>query len=92
MAEINATQAEINSELDKVKTPKLSLDAEEKSVDTGFAIPSMAAMSVPQESNVAAGSMNESMLSEEELIDLLAFLFAQHERIHAERRGTQADR
>ena len=48
MAEINATQAEINSELDKVKTPKLSLDAEGKSFDTCFAIPSMAEMSVPK--------------------------------------------
>ena len=66
MAEINTTQTEINSELNKVKTPKLSLDAEDRTVDTGYAIPSIEAMSVPQYSNIAAGSMNESMLSEEE--------------------------
>lgn len=66
MAEINVTQTEINSELDKVKTPKLSLNAEERSLDPGFAIPSMAAMPVPQESNAAAGSVNEAMLSEED--------------------------
>lgn len=42
MAEINVTQREINGELDKVKTPKLSLNAEERSGDTGFVIPSMA--------------------------------------------------
>ena len=66
MAEINTTQTEINSELNKVKTPKLSLDAEDRTVDTGYAIPSIEAMSVPQDSNIAAGSMNESMLSEEE--------------------------
>ena len=66
MAENNTTQTEINSELNKVKTPKLSLDAEDRTVDTGYAIPSMEAMSIPQDSNIAAGSMNESMLSEEE--------------------------
>lgn len=55
---------EINSELDKVKDAPSFPWMQKKTVDTGFAIPSMAAMSVPQESNVAAGSMNESMLSE----------------------------
>lgn len=66
MAEMNTTQMGIDSELDQVKTPKLSLNAEERKIDTSFGGPPVAAMSMPQESNVAAGSINESMLSDEE--------------------------
>ena len=65
MEEMNAVQAGIDNELDKVKTPKLSLDAE-GTIDTPFSGFSMAAMSMSQESNVETGAINESMLSEEE--------------------------
>ena len=69
MEEMNSTQKTMNQDVKNVEVPTLTLDPEERPVTHFFNEPTMESthMSAMQpETGVAAGSVDESMLSEEE--------------------------
>ena len=63
------TQKSMDQGMKKVEVPTLTLDSEERTVNSIFAEPAMESMhmaTLEPETGVAAGSVDESMLSEEE--------------------------
>ena len=69
MEEMNSTQKTMNQDVKNVEVPTLTLDPEERPVTHFFNEPTMESMhmsAMQPETGVAAGSVDESMLSEEE--------------------------
>lgn len=69
MEEMNSTQKNMDQGMKNVEVPTLTLDPEERNVSSIFTEPAMESMhmtAMEPETGVAAGSVDESMLSEEE--------------------------